>query len=414
MMTDRFNRLLALWIGFAFPIATVPSPRIAQFFVGSSVVFVLAFVLLQLLVQRHAARTFIVDQVAAILREFQRDVWRPAHALLAFCVYALISASWSLDPAFSFSHAARFLLVALLAVAFIGLVAPRLTGLDPRFVFFGTALAAALCLIDWYTGGHVLIWSGRPPHYTEYNRTAQHLAALVFFAAWCQSTNRIWIGLLALLVAGFVFSTPNDTAKLALLVSAIVLLAALATPPRVAITASILLFVVSVPLGVFLQPDLLEILQHFSLTSVADHLNYQARLHIWDHIGRQFMENPLLGVGFDATRRGPEIGEMVLFDGSTLAYGTPFHPHSQVLQVAYETGPIGLALFLVFGVTLLKRLERLPADKVPLALALFWGTYAAANIANSAFATWRLAFWAILIGLVIACTARTRSSAEPH
>ncbi len=411
MMTDRFDRFLALWIGFAFPIATVPSPRIAQFFVGSSVVFVLAFVLFQLLLKRHALRAFVAEQVATVLRVFRNSAWRPAHVLLAFCVYALASASWSIDPAFSFSHAARFLLVAVLGIAFIGLVAPRLKQLDPRLILVGAALAAALCLIDWNTGWHILTWSGRPQSYGEYNRTAQHLAALVFFAAWCGSSSRIWIGLLALLVAGFVFATANDTAKLAFIVSAIVLVVALAVPTRAAVTASVWLFALSVPLIVLLQPNFLEIAQHLSLTSLVDHLNYQARLHIWDHIGRQFMESPLLGVGFDATRRGPEIGEMALFDGSTLAYGTPFHPHGQVLQIAYETGVVGLALFIAFGLALHKGMGRLEADRIPLALALFWGTYAGANVANSAFATWRLAFWAILMGLVIACALRGRRSA---
>ncbi|MCB1490653.1 MAG: O-antigen ligase family protein, partial [Rhodobiaceae bacterium] len=334
-MTASIDRLLALWIGLVFPLAIVPSPRIAQFFIGAAIALILAGALVDAWRTGGLAET--ARQVRSALLEFASPRWRPAHILLVFCLYALATTLWSFKPAFSAERAGRFLLVAVLSVAFVGLAAPRLSRLKPELMVAGTALSALLCFADWATGAHLLTGTDRPASFIEYNRTAQQCAALVFFAVWCAPRWRLAMTAAFLVVGGFVAYSDNETAKLAFIGTIVGLIVLRFVPARAALTLSMFAFAAAVILLPVLQPALLDLVAGSPLEALLKP-SHQRRLFIWDHIGMLFYQHPVFGAGFDVTRFGPEIGTITFFNGTSEHYPTPFHPHGQILQVAYETG----------------------------------------------------------------------------
>ena len=100
------------------------------------------------------------------------------------------------------------------------------------------------------------------------------------------------------------------------------------------------------------------------------------RLSIWETALNMWSEHWLNGVGprgFHYAYRefNPDTDYFLLYDG---AYGAAKSPHMQLLEIAAETGSIGLAGYVVLTIALLARLRRLKRDSIvsvyPYALTL--------------------------------------------
>ena len=78
-------------------------------------------------------------------------------------------------------------------------------------------------------------------------------------------------------------------------------------------------------------------------------LSAKHRLFIWEYIANASTNNIFTGIGL-ANSRFIEIlpAEMIDLDG-TMISPLPLHPHNVVMQILFETGIIGLVLFLLIG-----------------------------------------------------------------
>jgi O-antigen ligase len=85
-----------------------------------------------------------------------------------------------------------------------------------------------------------------------------------------------------------------------------------------------------------------------SLADKAESLPLSAkhRLFIWNFVADKAMENPYTGSGFFSSKfvSSQEHG-FIEYGGETLSL-FPLHPHNNILQIFFETGLIGLALFI--------------------------------------------------------------------
>jgi len=104
------------------------------------------------------------------------------------------------------------------------------------------------------------------------------------------------------------------------------------------------------------------------------------RVVIWGTMARHVLERPILGVGADATPEATKAYEAKASDTEAVCEngraGSPFHKyarhaHNVFLQVWFELGFVGAMLFLVAGLTVLRRIGRLSLTNQPYALATF-------------------------------------------
>jgi len=129
------------------------------------------------------------------------------------------------------------------------------------------------------------------------------------------------------------------------------------------------------------------------------------RLFIWRFATERIVERPLLGWGFDASRRIPGGGETFTVYRDTdeagprvlvSEFNLPLHPHNQVLQIWLELGLGGALLVAGFGLLILWRL-----DGVALAVAA-----SALVFDYLSFGAWQ-SWWIAAVFIAAALTAGT-------
>lgn len=128
------------------------------------------------------------------------------------------------------------------------------------------------------------------------------------------------------------------------------------------------------------------------------------RQKIWGFTFDKFLEHPLFGVGIDQINYIPGAHEFVPGIGES-AYLVPSHPHNWVLELASETGLVGLcAALLCLGylvyVLAIRYLKH--RDAQSLAGLVLIGTFFSSSLFNFSIWTswWQLTFY-ILIGMVL-------------
>jgi len=128
------------------------------------------------------------------------------------------------------------------------------------------------------------------------------------------------------------------------------------------------------------------------------------RVVIWSTTAEESLKSPVLGVGADATRvamhdamkrskRDETLGRMMV--------GYANHAHNAYLQVWYELGAVGAALFLMIGLYAMRVIGRLETALQPSALALFVTTSLLIAFSYSIWQTWFIA----ALGFAIAAFA---------
>lgn len=176
-----------------------------------------------------------------------------------------------------------------------------------------------------------------------------------------------------------IFASPNETAKVAILAGATAFGLSLANAKW---TSRLIQVVwVTVCLGIF---PITEIFYSAGLHQAPwIQTSGQDRIMVWKGFAEDSKLHPLLGAGASmAYYRTPVYKE----EGKD--WVQEIHDvHNVYLQVWYELGAIGAALFAYLGVTLLQRIRRLPSQSVPYAhavftsgasvIATFWGVWRA-------------------------------------
>jgi O-antigen ligase len=138
------------------------------------------------------------------------------------------------------------------------------------------------------------------------------------------------------------------------------------------------------------------------------------RVVIWNDTAELTLSNPWTGIGANASRA---VSKAELGKAETAQPPNPqppYHPHSAYLQIWYELGVPGLALFLALGLSAIWRISRLNSELRPFALGQFASV---AVIMATSFSIWQYWFLSAvalgLVGLLLADIVVERARAEP-
>ncbi|KUO56604.1 MAG: hypothetical protein APF80_02690 [Alphaproteobacteria bacterium BRH_c36] len=140
------------------------------------------------------------------------------------------------------------------------------------------------------------------------------------------------------------------------------------------------------------------------------------RVVIWSTTAEEALKSPVLGVGADATRTAMHAAMKRSESEETLGrmmVGYANHAHNAYLQVWYELGAIGAALFLAIGLFALRVIARLKTALQPSAIALFVTTSLLIAFSYSIWQTWFIAALGFAI-VVFGVAARKRADQIAH
>ena len=277
--------------------------------------------------------------------------------------WALVSILWTADPGAVAEKLLRLLGV-LVAGLIVGDIALGLSQTErrilARLLIAGVLLAGVLMTVERITDAPIkhLLSSELADELlilSSFNRGATMFALLVWPATlllyrWRRGAAiAFWIGTLTLLL-----SLLSGAAVLAVAAGGIVFLLAWFAPRRMPVLLAAL-----ISAYMFASPLISGTLA--SRDTVMRHENDLARstyhrLLVWSFTAERILERPILGWGFDSSRRIP--GGKLLIDTSEQAM--PLHPHNGALQLWLELGAVGVVLAALLPVWLLLALRRAP------------------------------------------------------
>ncbi len=355
---------------------------------------------------------------------FRFDLALGLFALLA--LYLAINATWSLDRSHAFGKAAWFAVVVLLAFAACRAISrfdERQTRLAGRAFVTGLSAGLVIVLVEVLTDRamtrflyntlpftrpgpkDIVVSDGKVIHIAAYQ--LDHNVAMLALLLWPgllflrKRGARLWPVLLAAGTAAAILLSSHETSKIALSVSALTFLFALAWPTlarRGALAAWLLAFLLAVPLAT---------LAYQSSLHQSEWLPYSARARIvlWGYTVEQISETPLLGIGIGSTRKLHEKTKddpnaTVIVDtvqpDKTFVWGKGPHAHNGFLQAWYELGAVGAALLLVAGLAVLWNIARFPAGAQPYILAQFVAYLVVAAFAWGIWQSWLMALTGLM------------------
>lgn len=340
-------------------------------------------------------------------------------ALTALLLWATLSALWSEDIVWGLSVGLRILLLAVIGLAAV-VVAQQLDR-EHRAIATATFIIALVVLIGLLIEealSHTLVLSflrgvprGNPINTVARGGTV--LAVLMWPALPWLATRKAGALWCVLLLAAAVVAArllPTSANLYALGVGAVVF-AAVYLLRRWALAAVFGL----VGLYVVLAPILsLHVVNLYTLAPVVERLpsDLQHRLAIWSYAAGRAAERPLFGHGIDASRHIGRTLKIQEIPGSNFegepVHGQllPLHPHNWALQIWLELGAVGIALFLLMLLGLVRAIARwldrpvlAASAAASLAAFLFLG-----NISHSISKYWWLATGAFA-AVALACMA---------
>jgi O-antigen ligase len=407
----------------------------------------MAGVLVYLLNPRAAPFLIPLSLVAPLLARWAsngRMRWPPPSAVFATLVlaaiYLLINCTWSLSPAAAYSEvaclglfiAALYATVAVLRVT----QAPLLRAMATGFVAAMLLGGAFLCF-ETFSGQavHRLILAFAPswkppvahlrmegqrvaflePHLLNRSMTALSLliwpAALAIIGLGGEARKQRLLLLLGLaVIVAAIFRSEHGTSKLAFIGAAATYGLCLLVPTatrRLVIAAWIAATLFVAPLASLAYAKQLYLASWLPRTA-------GMRLVIWGYTSGQIHKAPLLGVGVSSARTlsHGDDAHPVFAPGSDFRVTTGWHSHNAYLQTWFETGAIGAALLLVFGLLVLRSVAASPAALRPYLYATFVSCALMANSSFSLWAPWFLASFALAAVFAVLGTELASRSAQ--
>lgn len=328
-------------------------------------------------------------------REGRRLRIDPTLALFAigFTVLCWSSIAWSITPIRSLSAATQ--MTAVLAGSLL-IYAAQETFPRPlmrplmRILMVGFPLGAVILVGDSIFGYPLQNAIGHAA--TKYNRGIDHYLLLLLPLLGYQVAQRRWI-MVALLAASGLLTIVigvNTTAKIAIVLSTLVLVMAMLLPRLTdwLLRAATCAWVLGLPFLLSLLGGNRSMFFPYLKASMLH------RLEIWDYMSARIFERPILGWGLQSASSLP-IHPDELADYKW-ASASGIYPHNQILQLWIETGAVGALLGLAFLTTVLWSIrKRVSPSMRPFALSAF---AFAVCVASTGFQIYTDSWWAALAG----------------
>ena len=345
-----------------------------------------------------------------------------ASCLGTFLLYAMLSASWAVEPAIALTKAA----VALAVGAGTLLMALTLVGeTRSNLLHMGEGVCVGLCVglsylwIELLTDQGVKLWLFRalelrpqdfnsPSNFTwdgtklisiAKDGLTRNIAPTVLFlwpalltikGAGRSSWHFAGATLLVLLTTAVVMTAAHESSKLALVVSLGAFGVALVSrrwAGRLVMLAWVLACLAVVP--VVLLAHRLDLQNASYLQKSARH-----RIVIWNFTAEKMLESPWVGTGANMTYvLGPALERAAPpVPGESLPRTLSIHSHSIYLQTWFELGVVGASLLTLVGLFILRAIRGLTPQLQAYAYAAF---SAAAAMAATSYGMWQFWFMAL-------------------
>ena len=266
----------------------------------------------------------------------------------------------------------------------------------PSLVFsIALALAALLIIVELSFGAPVRTFLGGTGEAFRMNRAA---VAIVLFLplslvllSGVRQGRALGLGIVCL-VGVACFQSESETAKLIYLLQ-IVLFPAFLLAKRRAGWALGLLFLASLWLMPLIADHILPLLPSF----VQERMSYGTlgiRADMWSAFSSLIRNAPVLGHGVEASFVAAKTYPDTPFDSSLLDWG---HPHNFSIQVWYELGLVGVALFSGLIVSFFSALKHVPDRFLPAILVTAASVWTVCLVSHGAWQAWWWCLVAILV-----------------
>ncbi len=369
---------------FATPFLMILSRNIA------TPIFVFASVLLLLCAAKDRGLKVLFHSVVTTART-------PAAALcFVLIAFMALSVGWSTSVERSLETTVHFAgNLALFGLCIAALVVCASTRFIRSILFPLAIIGTALFLVSeviFETPVRALV--GASPEVFRMNRAAVALVLILPFVLYAlpQAKKVPGLRLAAVLTVGVAaVLSDSETAKLAF-IAAILLL-----PVFVLLKDRGIWFLGVLTLGTFiLMPVISPHVMSLIPDVLASRLPYGSvgiRADIWTAFSSLISNHFFLGHGVDASY-------MAAVDYKDLGIAAPFlgwgHPHNFAIQVWYEFGLTGVALFAALLLLFFRSLRFVPAGLLPAVLSTVAAVWTVAMVSHGAWQAW----WWCLVGLV--------------
>lgn len=322
---------------------------------------------------------------------------RPAFfTVIVLIAFMFASLSWSPIPARGAAASFHFLgNVMMLLVGIAGILGIAKTSqLSRRLPCFSLAIGAIFITAELHLEAPVRSLLGASTENFRFNRSAVALVIFLPFALHALSNwrDRIWLGsVTTALVAVAVFSSESESAKLALIVATISLVATLVLS-KYALPVFSWLTVASLLLTPLLTYNVINFIPSF-ISETISYGTLGIRADMWAEFTKLIWLKPFWGHGMEASYVARDTYKDIVIHDNLLGWA---HPHNFAVQVWYELGAIGVALFAALIIMFFRSLKQLPNSAAAPVLATTSAVWIVSLVSHGAWQAW----WWSLIGIL--------------
>ena len=274
---------------------------------------------------------------------------------ITLILWVMISCLWSINFVNSFFSAVKFSTEFLLGILLIGNITKLDTNREKleRILIASLLASGIIFFIESLTGGKAsiafkeLIQKKETQvfllHNLDRGMALLTLVSWVVISIFLKGGNRAAAFLLYFaLLEGLSFSD-NLAALVAHFIAGGVFLLTRLTILRNPKILSFLLLISSLSMIIFaFKINPLKISEKNEVLPISA----KHRLFIWNFVAKNSKEYPLLGIGFNSSKKFPVTDSQIIELFGQKLHPLPLHPHNNILQVYFELGAIGLILYL--------------------------------------------------------------------
>ncbi len=286
---------------------------------------------------------------------------RPAESLQAFLrwwpllltpLLAFASFIWSDLPAASARYGFQLLFTAFAGVLIATLLKPH------RFIVVLFLSMFVFCLISIASARQGVSTSGMVLIGLTGSKNQMALAGfnllIPAIAVALMAESSKWLRLLAIpgsLIGLFVIATTSSATAVLLAAAAVPGLIALHVmqrfTPAARVGSFLLITLIAIPL-IFLAPEISNGIDTFMTDVLGKDPTLTGRTYLWAQAEQLIERRPVLGYGYQAIWLGESADTLGLLRWAGVSDGRLFHFHNTYLQVAVDTGYVGMAAFVAF------------------------------------------------------------------
>lgn len=274
---------------------------------------------------------------------------------ITLILWVMVSCLWSINFANSFFSAVKFSTEFLLGILLIGNITKLDTNREKleRILIASLLASGIIFFIESLTGGKAsiafkeLIQKKETQvfllHNLDRGMALLTLVSWLVISIFLKGGNRAAAFLLYFaLLEGLSFSD-NLAALVAHFIAGGVFLLTRLTILRNPKILSFLLLISSLSMIIFaFKINPLKISEKNEVLPISA----KHRLFIWNFVAKNSKEYPLLGIGFNSSKKFPVTDSQIIELFGQKLHPLPLHPHNNILQVYFELGAIGLILYL--------------------------------------------------------------------